>query len=82
MSAQHTPGPFLVFNIGCIECGVSSNVVGVYPTMKEAEAVAKACDSTLGWREGGQNSFEVFDLGAPQADEYRAAIAKATGSAS
>jgi hypothetical protein len=67
---------FLVFNIGCIECGVSSAVVGTYGTKEEADAVATACEMALAWREGGQNSFEVFDLEAPQADEYRAAIAK------
>lgn len=31
---------WLVFDIGCIECGVSSNVVAVYPTEHEADAVA------------------------------------------
>ena len=61
---------FLVFNVGCIECGVSSNVVGMYDTQEEADKVAAACDKALGWREGGQNSFEVFDLAAPQAQEY------------
>lgn len=82
MSAAHTPGPWLVFNIGCIECGVSSDVVGVYQTQDEAERVVKICADILSWRQGGQNDFIVFDLSAPQADEYRAAIAKATGSAS
>lgn len=82
MSAAHTPGPWLVFNIGCIECGVSSDVVGVYQTQDEAERVAKVCAGILSWRQGGQNDFIVFDLSAPQADEYRAAIAKATGAAS
>lgn len=72
----------MVFNIGCIECGVSSNVVGVYQTQEEAARIAEVCDAALNWREGGQNSFEVFDLSAPQADEYRTAIAKATGSTS
>lgn len=31
---------WLVFNIGCIECGVSSNVVAVYPHKHEADAIA------------------------------------------
>ena len=31
---------WLVFNIGYIECGVSSNVVAVYPHKREADAVA------------------------------------------
>ncbi len=61
---------WLVMNIGCIECGVSSDVVGVYTTKEEADKVAAACAKELGWREGGQNSFEVFDLHAAQAPEY------------
>lgn len=61
---------FLVFNIGCIECGVSSNVVGLYATKEEADKVAEICAAKLGWRENGQNAFEVFDLIAPQAQEY------------
>jgi hypothetical protein len=81
MDAQHAPGSWLVFNIGCIECGVSSNVVGVYATEAEAERVADICNKELSWRDGGQNSYEVFDLYAPQADEHLAAIAKAAGGA-
>ena len=61
---------FLVFNIGCIECGVSSNVVGLYDTEDEANKAAQACNDNLSWRDGGQNAFEVFDLTAPQAQEY------------
>ena len=61
---------WLVFNIGCIECGVSSNVVGLYNTEKEANEVCNKMDEELGWREGGQNAFQVFDLEAPQAQEY------------
>ena len=68
---------WLVFNVGCIECEVSSNVVGLYASHEEAESVAALANKTLDWREGGQNSFEVFDLLAPQADEYRAMLAAA-----
>lgn len=65
---------FLLMNIGCIECGVSSNVVGLYETEEAANADGEKCEEHLHWREGGQNSFEVFDLEAPQAPEYAAAI--------
>lgn len=68
--------PWMVFNVGCLECGVSSNVVGFYATKEEADRVAQACDIELNWRQGGQNSFEVFDLRAPQDQEYTDAIAK------
>jgi hypothetical protein len=40
-------GPWLVFNIGCIECGVSSNVVGIYDTQDEAERVRGICEKHL-----------------------------------
>lgn len=65
---------FLVVNIGCIECGVSSGVVGVYETEDEAQSIAAKCDHHLSWREGGQNSFEVFDLSADQDSDYSEAI--------
>ena len=79
MDAKFTKGPWLVFNVGCIECHVSSDVVGVYQSEEEANAVVDICRKALDWREGGQNSFEVFDLSAAQSPEYTAAIAKATG---
>ena len=64
---------WLVFNVGCIECGVSSNVVGTYDTEQEANAVAGKCLNLFHWRDGGQNEFEVFDLLAEQSEEYAAA---------
>ena len=70
------PKPWMVFNVGCIECGVSSNVVGFYSTEEEANQVAETCEDHLHWRQGGQNAFEVFDLRAPQAQEYTDVIDK------
>lgn len=81
MNAQQIPNPWLVFNVGCIECGVSSNIVGMYATEDEADRVAAILDKKMSWREGGQNSFQVFNLLGPQAEEYQSAIAKATGGA-
>ena len=54
---------WLVFDVGCIECGVSSNVVAIYPTEQEPNAVAEKLNNTYEWREAGQNSYEVFKLG-------------------
>ena len=68
--------PWLVFNVGCIECGVDSNVVGLYETEEEALRIARACREELHWRQQGQNAFEVFDLRIPQESEYVEAIAK------
>lgn len=61
---------YLLMNIGCIECGVSSAIVGFYDHESDAEAAAEKCSEHLHWRDGGQNSFEVFDTSALQAAEY------------
>lgn len=61
---------YLLMNIGCIECGVSSAIVGFYEREEDALAAASKCEEKLSWREGGQNSFEVFDTLAAQRSEY------------
>lgn len=53
---------YIVVNIGCIECGVSSNIVGVFSSKPFADDVAKRLNDTHAWREGGQNSYEVFQM--------------------
>lgn len=55
---------YVVVNIGCIECGVSSNIVGVYSQKEKAQQVAQGLQADKGynWRQGGQNSYEVFTL--------------------
>ena len=55
---------WVVVNIGCIECGVSSNIVGVFDDMDLASKVKNACDDEHSWREGGQNDFLVFRVPA------------------
>jgi hypothetical protein len=64
---------WLVMNIGCLECGVSSAIVGVFADKEKAEAIADECDKKYSWREGGQNHFEVFEIPGPEtvADEYK-----------
>lgn len=58
---------WILVNIGCIECGVSSNIVGVFSNKEHAEQLCKTLDKKANWREGGQNSFEIFDM--PPVDE-------------
>jgi hypothetical protein len=53
---------WIVVNVGCIECGVSSNIVGVFTEQKRADEVAAQCNDKHSWREGGQNSFDVFPM--------------------
>lgn len=65
---------WIVVNIGCIECGVSSNIVGVFTSESRAREIADELDNRMSWREGGQNSFEVFKQPTLDiiAEEYRA----------
>lgn len=53
---------YLVINIGCIHCRVSSNVVGLFATKEEADRICDICNEKYDWRNGGQNNFEVFEL--------------------
>jgi hypothetical protein len=56
---------FLTFDIGCIECGESSDVVGIYETREQAEQAQRARaegDSNGNYFSGGQHRVEVFEL--------------------
>jgi len=53
---------YIVVNIGCIECGVTSNIVGVFTDKDIAESIARELSLSHGWRERGQNRFQVFDM--------------------
>lgn len=53
---------YIVINIGCLECGVTSDIVGVFTDKERAYEVAGKCQEKYDWREGGQNAFEVFSF--------------------
>lgn len=57
---------FLLMDIGCIECGESSTVVGVFDTEEAAQSARLAyLDPGTRWgKKGwiGQHSVEIFDL--------------------
>ena len=53
---------YIVVNIGCIECGVSTNIVGVFDDKKKAESIVAQCDKKYNWRESGENAFEIFEM--------------------
>ena len=57
---------FILVNIGCIECGVSTQVVGVFSTEEKANELIEKLEKDYSWREGGQNAFEVFPM--PEVD--------------
>jgi hypothetical protein len=55
-------GKLVVVNVGCIECGVDSNIVGIFTDEKRAEEIAALCAKKYHWRDGGQNHFDVFPV--------------------
>jgi hypothetical protein len=67
---------YVVVDIGCLECGVSSEIVGVFSHHSRAQSIAEACNDKFSWRGGGQNSFEVFEL--PQLDCINPEFAEVT----
>jgi hypothetical protein len=62
---------YVVVRIGCIECGVSSDVVGVFETRDEADKVCDSQPST--WdSEGGDGYHHVFErvIGVNHPNKY------------
>ena len=57
-----TVGRFMVFDIGCLECGEASDIVGFFTTTDEA--VLRATDAEKEQKEDwhGQHAFVIFDL--------------------
>jgi len=54
---------WIIVNVGCIECGVGSNVVGVFTDEAKANGIAdRLNEGNASWRQGGQNSYEVFPM--------------------
>ena len=52
---------YMVVQIGCIECGVSSYPIGIYDTLEEAKKVRESHPST--WEsEGGDGYVEIWGI--------------------
>ena len=51
---------WLVVDIGCIECGASSEIVGMFDDEVAANAIADQLHNGADFRDGGQYRFEVF----------------------
>ena len=52
---------YMVVQIGCIECGVSSYPIGIYDTLEEAIKVRESHPST--WEsEGGDGYVEIWEV--------------------
>jgi len=57
---------YLAMDIGCIECGEGSHVIGIFKTRQEAQkAIEKYLDPDHRWgKKGriGQHSEEIFEV--------------------
>lgn len=51
---------YVAVDIGCIECGAGSDVLGIFESEDEAHAVCREWDK-LGWI-GEQHNYEVFPV--------------------
>lgn len=64
---------WVVIDVGCHECGVGSEPVGMFLTERAANDAAKGRDEeTHRWRDGGQTYAVVFEMSTP--DAYLEAI--------
>lgn len=68
---------WLVFDIGCIECGESSAVVGIYGSKSDADANMEEAKKKQEADWHGQHSFEMFDVSREVSTRDRIAAAKA-----
>jgi len=53
---------YLAFDIGCIECGEPSGIVGLFATKEEANAALDQAEKKQEADWMGQHRFLVFDL--------------------
>lgn len=54
---------YIVVDIGCIECGVSSNLVGIFTEKDKADNIANRLNKSkeATWLYGGQHNYVVFE---------------------
>lgn len=53
---------YVLVDIGCIECGEKSSVLGIFDDLDEAYKIGNQCKKYQeeNWR--GQHSFEIFEV--------------------
>lgn len=53
---------FVAVDIGCIECGEGSDVLGIFTSESKAEEIAESARKKQKEDWHGQHSFEVFEV--------------------
>ena len=71
-STTVTLGRFMAYDVGCIECGESSGVLGFYPTAAEAEEAVRVAEERQEDSWSGEHSMFVVDLADPTISGFSA----------
>ena len=53
---------YVLVDIGCIECGVESAVIGIYTNKKKAEIIKEDHEKRQMENSFGQHNFEIFEI--------------------
>ena len=61
---------YVVVDIGCIECGEQSGVLGIFTDKKEAEKTAKKYKEKQANNWSGQHYFEIFEVKEENVEVY------------
>ena len=53
---------YVAVDIGCIECGEGSSVLGIFDNKEEAIKILKKCEEYQEEHWHGQHCFEIFEI--------------------
>jgi hypothetical protein len=53
---------YIVIDVGCIDCGSKSGIVGTFETEDEANLAENEATKKLNWWDGGQHNFHTFEI--------------------
>ena len=62
MKKENKKMKYVAVDIGCIECGEESSVLGIFDDMNEATDILKKCGEYQQKHWCGQHSFEIFEI--------------------
>ena len=53
---------YVVVDIGCIECGEPSSVLGIFTDIEKAKDIMKRCEEYQDKNWTGQHYFEIYEV--------------------
>lgn len=53
---------YVAVDIGCIECGEPSNVIGIFTNKEQAKAICEEYKRRYDEHHSGQHEFEIFEV--------------------